>query len=113
MGSSALVIGEPLESVEHFPSNDLFTSARNQPVTKENRGPRIPKPANADLRFPEPSLEFLPIARGPLSGRHAGLARPSVIDACEPRCSILTRIEQMMKMLLAEDNDMIKLGAPL
>jgi hypothetical protein len=32
------VIHECLKSVEHFPGDDLFASARNQPVVEENRG---------------------------------------------------------------------------
>jgi hypothetical protein len=38
---SGLVVRECLKSVEHFPSDDLFAGARNQPVVEENRGSRM------------------------------------------------------------------------
>ena len=36
-GQPGLVIGKPLEPVEDLPSDDFFTSARNQPVVEEDR----------------------------------------------------------------------------
>src|SRR5262249_58563304 len=60
-GKPNLIAGVPLKPVEHFPSHDLFTGTRNQPMIEKNRGSRIPKPANADFRFPEAGLEFLPV----------------------------------------------------
>ena len=37
MGSAGIVIGKPLESVEHLPGDDLLAGARNQPVVEEDR----------------------------------------------------------------------------
>ena len=60
-GQPSIVIGKPLESVKDLPSHDFFTGARNQPVIEEDRRSRIPKPSDADLRFPEAGLELLPV----------------------------------------------------
>jgi hypothetical protein len=61
-GQASLVIGEPLESVEDFPSHDFLASARNQPMVEEDRGSRVSQSANANFNFPEASLKLFPIS---------------------------------------------------
>ncbi len=110
-GQPGLVVGISLESVEDFASHDLFTGARDQPVVEKDRGSRIPKPANADFRFPETGLEFLPVVLVRVLDVRAGFKQSledEVLDQVgrrELRPTSVQRLEDLLSILVGGEVD--------
>ena len=106
-----IVVGEPLEPVEHLAGHDFFAGARDQPVVEEDRRARIPKAADADLGLPEAGLELLPVPLIRVLDVGARLEQPledEVLDQIggrELRAAGVQRLEDLLSVLVGGEID--------